>query len=323
MIDMQQTIKVSICVPVYGAEKFIEKCARSLFEQDYPDIEYVFVNDCTPDRSIEMIRQVLADYPQRQASVKIVEHEHNRGLSASRHTGVLHATGDYFIHFDDDDYMEPDAISRYVACAKETEADIIMADYNFVYLDTVVPHYDIVPSDKTDYVKRLLTRRSTIQIWGRLIRRSFVMANNLFAPDGLDLSEDFVLVPVMVYKAAKVAKVDAPLINYVKYNTASGSTVVRRRGLETTVKAMEMLCDFFSSVPDAALYIETLQQAKLHNKVTLYGLAALDDYDYVRPLYPDVSVWHSAIGLKKKLLLILAGWGFDRLVFLCIHRVIK
>jgi hypothetical protein len=86
----------------------------------------------------------------------------------------------------------------------------------------------------------------------------------------LDLSEDFVLVPVMVYKAAKVAKVDAPLINYVKYNTASGSTVVRRRGLETTVKAMEMLCDFFSSVPDAALYTETLQQAKLHNKVTLY-----------------------------------------------------
>ena len=62
MRDMQQTIKVSICVPVYGAEKFIEKCARSLFEQDYPDIEYVFVNDCTPDRSIEMIRQVLAEF---------------------------------------------------------------------------------------------------------------------------------------------------------------------------------------------------------------------------------------------------------------------
>ena len=105
-------IKVSICVPVYGAEKFMEKCARSLFEQTYHNIEYVFVNDCTPDRSIEVIRQVLLDYPQRQASVKIVEHEHNRGLSASRHTAVLHATGDYFLHFDDDDYMETDAISR-------------------------------------------------------------------------------------------------------------------------------------------------------------------------------------------------------------------
>ena len=176
-------IKVSICVPVYGAEKFMEKCARSLFEQTYHNIEYVFVNDCTPDRSIEIIRQVLLDYPQRQASVKIVEHEHNRGLSASRHTAVLHATGDYFLHFDDDDYMETDAISRYVACAVETGADVVMADHNFVYQDQVVPYYDVVPADKTDYVRRLLTRRSTIEIWGRLIRRSFVMENQLFAPE--------------------------------------------------------------------------------------------------------------------------------------------
>lgn len=316
-------IKVSVCVPVYGAEKFMEKCARSLFEQTYDHIEYVFVNDCTPDRSIEIIRQVLVDYPQRQSAVKIVEHEHNRGLSASRHTAVLHATGDYFLHFDDDDYMEPDAISRYVACAVETGADMVMADHNFVYQDRVVPYYDVVPADKTDYVRRLLTRRSTIEVWGRLIRRSFVIEHDLFAPDGLDLSEDFVLVPVMVYKAAKVAKVDAPLVNYVKYNTGAGSRCVRRRGLETTVRAMEMLCEFFSSVPDAARYKDTLQEAKLHNKVTLYGLASLTDYDYIRPLYPEVDVWRSSIAFKKKLLLTMAEWGFDRLVFRCIHHVIK
>ena len=317
------SLKVSICVPVYGAEKFMEKCARSLFEQTYDYIEYVFVNDCTPDRSIEIIRQVLVDYPQRQSAVKIVEHEHNRGLSASRHTAVLHATGDYFLHFDDDDYMEPDAISRYVACAVETGADMVMADHNFVYQDRVVPYYDVVPADKTDYVRRLLTRRSTIEVWGRLIRRSFVIEHDLFAPDGLDLSEDFVLVPVMVYKAAKVAKVDAPLVNYVKYNTGAGSRCVRRRGLETTVRAMEMLCEFFSSVPDAARYKDTLQEAKLHNKVTLYGLASLTDYDYIRPLYPEVDVWRSSIAFKKKLLLTMAEWGFDRLVFRCIHHVIK
>lgn len=317
------SLKVSICVPVYGAEKFMEKCARSLFEQTYDHIEYVFVNDCTPDRSIEIIRQVLVDYPQRQSAVKIVEHEHNRGLSASRHTAVLHATGDYFLHFDDDDYMEPDAISRYVACAVETGADMVMADHNFVYQDRVVPYYDVVPADKTDYVRRLLTRRSTIEVWGRLIRRSFVIEHDLFAPDGLDLSEDFVLVPVMVYKASKVAKVDATLINYVKYNTGAGSRCVRRRGLETTVRAMEMLCEFFSSVPDAARYKDTLQEAKLHNKVTLYGLASLTDYDYIRPLYPEVDVWRSSIAFKKKLLLTMAEWGFDRLVFRCIHHVIK
>lgn len=320
---MNQIIRVSICVPVYGAEKFMEKCARSLFEQTYEHIEYVFVNDCTPDRSIDIIREVMEDYPQRKASVRIVEHEHNKGLSASRHTGVLNATGDYIFHFDDDDYLELDAISQYVACVQKTGADMVMADYIWVFQDKAIRHYDTVPEDKKEYVRRLLTRKSTIQIWGRLIRRQFILDNDLFAPDGLDLSEDYVLIPVMAYKAAKVAKVDAALVNYVRYNTASGSTVVRRRGLETTVRALELLDDFFSGIPDAADYADAIQVAKLHNKVTLYGLAAKADYDFVRPLYPEVSVWRSPLELKKKLLLTLASWGLDSLVFKCIHQIIK
>lgn len=301
----------------------MEKCARSLFEQTYEHIEYVFVNDCTPDRSIDIIREVMEDYPQRKASVRIVEHEHNKGLSASRHTGVLNATGDYIFHFDDDDYLELDAISQYVACAQKTGADMVMADYIWVFQDKAIRHHDTVPEDKKEYVRRLLTRKSTIQIWGRLIRRQFILDNDLFAPDGLDLSEDYVLIPVMAYKAAKVAKVDAALVNYVRYNTASGSTVVRRRGLETTVRALELLDDFFSGIPDAADYADAIQVAKLHNKVTLYGLAAKADYDFVRPLYPEVSVWRSPLELKKKLLLTLASWGLDSLVFKCIHQIIK
>lgn len=308
-------IKVSVCVPVYGAEKYMEKCARSLFEQTYEDIEYVFVNDCTPDRSIEVLRQVMEDYPERKEAVKIVDHEHNCGLSATRRTCVEQATGDYIIHFDDDDYMEPDAISRYVSCAMETGADMVVADHYFVYEDKAVPHYDVVPDDKAEYVRRLLTRKSTIEVWGRLLRRSFIIENHLFAPDRLDLGEDYVIVPVMAYKAAKVAKVDAPLINYVKYNTTSGSTVVSHHNLETIIQAMSMLCDFFSQIDDAADYAEALQQAKLYNKVTLYGMAAKKDYGFIRPLYPEVSVWKTPIDLKYKLLLMLASWGWDSLVF--------
>ena len=318
---MKSPITVSICVPVYGAERFIDRCVRSLMEQTYEHIEYIFVNDCTKDRSIEMLLEVVKDYPQRRAAVHVVDHEQNRGLSASRHTGVLHATGDYIFHFDDDDFLAPEAIARYVACAEETGADMVMADYNFVFGDQVTPHHDVVPADKADYVRRLLTRKTTINVWGRLIRRSFILENELFAPDGLDLSEDFVLIPVMAYKAARVAKVEAPLVNYVKY-AGSGSTVVRRRGLETTVRAMEILEDFFTGVPDSADYEEALKEAKLHNKVTLYGLAAQADYPYVRAQYNDIPVWSSSLDLKKKLLLTLAGWHLDGLVFHIIHHYI-
>lgn len=76
-------MKVSILVPVYGVEKYIEKCAVSLFEQSYEDIEYIFVNDCTPDLSIEVLRGTIARYPQRQKQVVIIDHDVNRGLGAA------------------------------------------------------------------------------------------------------------------------------------------------------------------------------------------------------------------------------------------------
>ena len=66
--------KVSVCVPIYNVEKYIEKCVRSLFEQTLDDIEYIFVNDCTPDKSMDILRRVLVEYPQRQEQVKVIDH---------------------------------------------------------------------------------------------------------------------------------------------------------------------------------------------------------------------------------------------------------
>ena len=60
-------IKVTVCVPVYGVEKYIGKCVRSLMEQTYPEIEYLFVDDCTKDRSMEVLEQTLQDYPDRRS----------------------------------------------------------------------------------------------------------------------------------------------------------------------------------------------------------------------------------------------------------------
>ncbi|MBO5667722.1 MAG: glycosyltransferase family 2 protein, partial [Lentisphaeria bacterium] len=89
-------IKVSVCIPVYGVEKYIERCARSLFEQTMRDgIEFIFVNDCTPDKSIEILEQILSEYPHRQEQTKIIHHKQNGGLVAARNTGLAHASGEY------------------------------------------------------------------------------------------------------------------------------------------------------------------------------------------------------------------------------------
>ena len=81
--------KVSILVPIYGVERYIERCVRSLLCQTMNEIEYIFVDDCSPDNSIDIIKNVLQDYPERRRSVIFCRHEENKGLPAARKTGIL------------------------------------------------------------------------------------------------------------------------------------------------------------------------------------------------------------------------------------------
>lgn len=74
---------VTVVVPIYNVERYIEKCARSLFEQSLANLEILFVNDCTPDNSIDIILKVLADYPQRKEQTRIIKMSSNSGLSGS------------------------------------------------------------------------------------------------------------------------------------------------------------------------------------------------------------------------------------------------
>ena len=106
---------ISILVPIYSVEQYIERCAKSLFEQTYTDIEYIFVNDCSPDRSIDILKETILKYPKRKNYVKIINHDVNRGLSAARNTAVENAIGDFILHVDSDDYLEMDAIEKLVS----------------------------------------------------------------------------------------------------------------------------------------------------------------------------------------------------------------
>ena len=92
--------QVTIIIPVFKAEKDIERCCRALVEQTLDSIEYIFVNDCTPDGSVAVIEKTLAEYPKRISDVKILHQPQNMGVSACRQLGLNNATGEYVIHCD-------------------------------------------------------------------------------------------------------------------------------------------------------------------------------------------------------------------------------
>ncbi|WP_258523755.1 glycosyltransferase family 2 protein [Campylobacter hyointestinalis] len=101
-LDCDASVKkydVSIIVPVYNVENFIEKCATSLMKQDYESIEFIFVNDCTPDKSMEVLQQTLNKYPNRKDDVKIIKNQQNSGSSITRQNGLNIANGEYITFF--------------------------------------------------------------------------------------------------------------------------------------------------------------------------------------------------------------------------------
>ena len=120
-------MKVSVVIPFYKVEAFIGRCAESLLGQSLEDVEFIFVDDASPDGSAEVLREVVSRYPSR--NVKVLRHEVNRGLPAARNTGLAVATGDFIFHCDSDDYLEKDALERLWSAATEAGADFAYCDF--------------------------------------------------------------------------------------------------------------------------------------------------------------------------------------------------
>lgn len=100
-------IKLSVIIPFYGVEKYIARCTESLMRQTMQDdIEFIFINDTTIDDSLDILKKVLSEYPERKEQVSILHHEKNKGLPAARNTGFAAARGKYIYHCDSDDYLE-------------------------------------------------------------------------------------------------------------------------------------------------------------------------------------------------------------------------
>lgn len=123
--------KVSVIIPVYGVERYIVRCAISLFEQTLDDMQFIFVDDCTPDKSIILLKSVIEKYPNRKEQIIILHHEKNEGLPVARQTGIKVALGDYIAHCDSDDWVDRDIYEKMYNAAIGHSADVVVCNcYN-------------------------------------------------------------------------------------------------------------------------------------------------------------------------------------------------
>ena len=227
-------VKVSVCVPVYGVEQFIERCACSLFEQTMrDDIEFIFVDDRSPDNSIEILEKTLSRYPERKAQTRIIRHESNQGLVRARKTALEAAAGEYIIHCDSDDWVEPQTYQTLYDMATTQNADIVCMSYS---LD-----YDDAPK-KSVHLPKLRKNSDPVQLlidcnlyWGvvfKLVRRSVALNSVTYAGDELCFGEDLLRSSQMLCAANKVVFCDSLFYHYYQGNRNSYTKTFKREFLD-------------------------------------------------------------------------------------------
>lgn len=196
--------KVSVIIPIYKVEEYIERCVRSLFEQTIDDIEYLFIDDCSPDNSIAILKRVLDDYAMRKPQVVIHRMEKNSGQAAVRKWGMQNASGDYIIHCDSDDWVEKGMYSAMYEKALEEDADLVVCDY-IVHDGKKVMKYvrGCHTKDFLSFEKALLLQKEKWALWNKLFRRA-ILKDDIIYPVA-NMGEDMVLTIQMVMRSHKMA----------------------------------------------------------------------------------------------------------------------
>jgi len=209
--------KVSIIVPIYNVEKFIERCVRCLFSQTLNDIEFIFVNDRTPDDSMSILSRLIDEYDQRihekRWEVRIDSMPTNSGQAAVRRHGLQLASGDYVYHCDSDDWIEKDMISEMWNLANQDDLDVVVCDFAHVKDGETVYYKGMKALDAKDFFKEVLSGQSSWAVWNKLFKRS-LYDNIIFPQKGMNMGEDMAIVVQLLYNCKRVGYINKALYNY-------------------------------------------------------------------------------------------------------------
>lgn len=242
-MEMKENPRVSLIVPVYNTARFIKKCMTSLLAQTWNNIEYVIVDDGTPDNSIEIVNELIDnEFPSRREDVKIVRKK-NAGLGMARITGLQHAKGNYILFIDSDDWTETNMVEVMVRKAIATGADLVYCDVAVEKAtETLIRHEEAMETnDPMDFLKMMHTSLVHAYMWNKLMLRSRIDVGNLFVPSKA-MHEDMVFMTQIAPRMRSFANVDMPLYHYRKDNEMS---ITRGRWADKRMQSAENHFDLF------------------------------------------------------------------------------
>ena len=312
----EHQIKVSILVPFYKVENYVGRCVESLFTQTYKNIEYVFVNDCTPDGSMEVINEKINKYGMND-KCKMIIHNQNQGISASRNDCLDNMTGDFFLFIDSDDYIDKDMVELLVDAAIKEDADISGCGYIEEFADHSVEHPQKYTNDHGDMMRAITLLTIKGVMWKLLVRSTIVTEHKdevRFIPDR-NMVDDYLFCCQIFYYAKRFASVDRCMYHWIQYNP-NNYTHTTVFAVESQAAAIRKTEEFYREKGVYDVVKTELIQRKFISKLPLLFDKECIDVVRWRNLFPESNnVWKNmSFSLGNKMLFLLAQSPFYRFI---------
>ena len=285
--------KVSLIVPVYNGEKSIERCAGSILNQDYPELELILVDDGSRDRSWEIIQAIAA----ADHRVKAI-HQENGGVSSARNRALAEASGAYVQFTDVDDWLPMDATKMLVREMEAQSAELVVGDFYRVVDGNVSKKGSIEMGGALtlqQYANAMMRSPADLYygvLWNKLYRRDIIEQYSIRMDENISYSEDMIFNLEYLLHVKSVAILKAP-VYYYQYT--KGSLVDQSLNLSSTIKMKKSVIgyynEFFRKTFDASSYQERLP--------VIYGyLLAVSHDSLALPFTPGTRKLNAGIDLS-------------------------
>lgn len=287
-------------MPIYKVEQYLEKTLDSIFNQTYPNLDYVFVNDCSPDNSLQVLKETISKYHIEADRYTIVNHTQNEGIAVSRADCIANAKGDYVYFVDSDDWIEKEAVEQMVLATKNGTIDIVGCDYKKDFLSGKTTNYhDNYADTCRENLYKCLNYDIATVLWKLLIRRE--LFDNFKITPHIDIVEDYIMSVKLYYYANSFVAIPKAFYHYVQYNQA-------RVSLQTLwsismhikgVEEVELFCRKMGLYDEKASRLLLLRKFNIKSNFIL-NKQLLDGNAY-RNTFPEAKgVWRELNYSKKE-----------------------
>lgn len=180
--------KVTIVIPIYNVEHFIERCLHSAFNQSFKSIEYLLIDDRGTDKSIEIAKSIIHSHARKQ-DIKLISHPHNQGLGATRNTGIANAKGEYVYFLDSDDAISLNAIEKLYEVVVSKKIDVVVGSYTSVDYSNSNKKWEWRFDHKVieggfSVANNYLTGGNYVMMWNKLYSLQFLKKNKIYCISG-------------------------------------------------------------------------------------------------------------------------------------------